>query len=312
MTLDLDYLNIGCGAHFNKRWTNIDFVSQDSNVICHDLSKGIPFPDKSFSVVYASHVLEHFSPSDGKILLNECYRVLKKGGTLRLAVPDLEKIIRSYVLELNRLTNKKGSTLIPLKWLHIELFDQVLRESSGGIMWKFLNDLPIQYRNYIRSRTGWHAQHAFDEIDRVSMQKKIETKEQSLFIRTLRKFKKLIFCKTERNSFLLGFFLSSQEINRISDLSKVFWFKELLIKIILGKDYKCYWIGKFRNSGEIHKSMYDRFLLSELLIDAKFSSLQVQSAFSSNIKNWKDFYLDVDASGKVIKPDSLFMEGVKV
>ena len=94
MTVDLDYLNIGCGTHFDERWTNIDFVSQDSNVICHDLSKGIPFPDKSFPVVYASHVLEHFSPSDGKILLNECYRVLKKRRNPSFSSPDLEKIIQ--------------------------------------------------------------------------------------------------------------------------------------------------------------------------------------------------------------------------
>ena len=43
-------------------------------------------------LVYASHVLEHFGRHQVAKPMLEWYRVLKTEGTLRLAVPDFEKI----------------------------------------------------------------------------------------------------------------------------------------------------------------------------------------------------------------------------
>src|SRR5665213_2847022 len=89
-------LNLGCGEQHHPAWVNVDFVSQDPTVILHDLTKGIPYPDNSFEVVYHSHVLEHFTRSDARKFIQECFRVLKPNGVLRIAIPDLEQIVRNY------------------------------------------------------------------------------------------------------------------------------------------------------------------------------------------------------------------------
>jgi ubiquinone/menaquinone biosynthesis C-methylase UbiE len=44
-----------------------------------------PFDDRSFDVLYCSHVLEHV-PGDHKAM-QECYRVLKSGAWAALMVP---------------------------------------------------------------------------------------------------------------------------------------------------------------------------------------------------------------------------------
>src|SRR5574344_1513960 len=81
---DKEMLNLGCGRCFHKDWINVDYSSCDESVIAYDLTKKLPFEDNSFEVIYHSHLLEHFEKSFAPIFLKECYRVLKKGGIIRI------------------------------------------------------------------------------------------------------------------------------------------------------------------------------------------------------------------------------------
>jgi len=67
------------------------------NVLVHDLSKGIPFPDGSADVVYHSHLLEHLDRDIAIEFMREVKRVLKPGGIVRVVVPDLERACREYL-----------------------------------------------------------------------------------------------------------------------------------------------------------------------------------------------------------------------
>lgn len=109
-SIKMKLLNLGCGTHFHNDWTNLDFVSTGENVIAHDLLKGIPFKNKSFDVVYHSHVLEHFRKEDGAAFMKECYRVLKPGGIIRVVLPNLETIVKNYIqfLDAALLGNKRA------------------------------------------------------------------------------------------------------------------------------------------------------------------------------------------------------------
>lgn len=66
----------------------------------------------------------------------------------------------------------------------------------------------------------------------------------------------------------------------------------------------------FRRQGEIHRWMYDRVSLTGLLARVGFdaSGIRVVGAQQSSITDWRTFELDADATGRIHKPDSLFIE----
>jgi 2-polyprenyl-3-methyl-5-hydroxy-6-metoxy-1,4-benzoquinol methylase len=52
-----------------------------------DVTKGLPYQDSMFDVVYAGMIIEHLIDTD--YFLKECYRVMKRGGVLILTTPNL-------------------------------------------------------------------------------------------------------------------------------------------------------------------------------------------------------------------------------
>lgn len=123
-------LNLGSGLAVTKDWINIDGslnalvavmpvilhsamyrftganqyyskeeycrLLRDHKFIHHDLSYGIPLAHNVADYIYSSHFIEHLNRKDAKHLLNECYRVLKKDGILRISIPDLEYALGLY------------------------------------------------------------------------------------------------------------------------------------------------------------------------------------------------------------------------
>ena len=54
------------------------------------------FEDNTIDLIYSSHSFEYFDRHDAIEVLGEWGRVLKPGATLRLAVPDFDKLIEIY------------------------------------------------------------------------------------------------------------------------------------------------------------------------------------------------------------------------
>jgi len=69
--------------------------------------------------------------------------------------------------------------------------------------------------------------------------------------------------------------------------------------------------GLFRDSGEIHHMMYDRFSLRLLLASHGFSEIECFNASFSRIPNFASFSLEI-RDGVPLKPDSLYMEAIKL
>jgi hypothetical protein len=87
---------------------------------------------------------------------------------------------------------------------------------------------------------------------------------------------------------------------------------ERFLQILLGSEYDTLQVGRFRQSGEVHQWMYDRYSLKRLLEHCGFSRVVQRSATDSYIENWPQFNLDTEPDGSIYKPDSLYMEAVKL
>ena len=131
-------LNLGCGHRFHSAWINVDIVPQHPSVLRADISRAIPFPDRHFDVVYHSHVIEHLRVDDVDRFLRECRRVLKPGGIIRVATPDLERLCEAYLEKL------RAAAVSDHEWLVIEMLDQTVREQSGGAMLEYSGKIPTE------------------------------------------------------------------------------------------------------------------------------------------------------------------------
>ena len=123
-------VNLGSGLAVAKGWTNVDGslnalvagwppsllkavyrltsvkdwfsraeyirLLTDHRFVHHRLDYGVPFESDSVDYLYSSHMLEHLYYDDAKRLLADMFRVLKPGGRLRLAVPDLDHAIALF------------------------------------------------------------------------------------------------------------------------------------------------------------------------------------------------------------------------
>lgn len=279
----MNYLNLGCGRRFHPDWTNINFTSTGLGVIAHNLTQSIPFPDGSQDVVYHSHILEHFSKSHAPTFLKECLRVLKPDGIIRIAIPDLEQIIRSYIFALKQAISGSPEADDNYNWLLLELFDQMVRDYSGGDMAAYLFQDHISNEAFISKRLGIEAKNLI-EFGRQRKQTTIPS--DTWFKRTFRPAYE---------------FLRNRNYRR-----------EIFLKLFLGStDYQALQSGRFRQSGEIHQWMYDRYSLAKLLEECGFQKIVQRTATESYIPNWPDFNLDTEPDGSVYKPDSLFIEAIK-
>lgn len=281
----MNYLNLGCGRRFHPAWTNFDFVSTSEHVIAHNLTQGIPFPDASFDVVYHSHLLEHFPKTEVELFLRECCRVLRPHGVLRVVVPDLEQIVCTYLTALEKASCGSQEWADNYNWIVLEMYDQTVRNQSGGEMAEYLSREHIPNEEFIFKRCGIEAKNLIAAGHQHRQRSQPVSVPQSQSKRLLKQVYRVVRYPTYR--------------------------RELLIKSILGREYSALEVGRFRQKGEIHQWMYDRYSLALLLEKCGLENIIQRSATESYIPEWASWNLDTETDGTVYKPDSLYMEAVK-
>jgi ubiquinone/menaquinone biosynthesis C-methylase UbiE len=271
-------INLGCGSQFHTDWINVDLVSSSPEVRGYDIRKNIPYADREFDACYSSHVIEHFQQSEAEIFLSECHRILKPNGIIRIVVPDLESIVRAYLIYLEKAEAGITEADSNYDWMMLELYDQTVRTVSGGGMATFLLDPNIANKEFIVNRIGNESQNYWcPPISQRSLLEKIISKKPEQLLKNLR-----------------------------ASIAKI------LICIVSGKETtKAFEEALFRNSGEIHKWMYDRYSMKRLLQKTGFSKIEIRQADESSIPNFNTYQLDT-IDGKIRKPDSLFIEGIKL
>ena len=120
-------VNVGCGQTPTPGWKNFDnslsvrfaripllpdllhklrfldtsqyqFIrcARENHIKYGDATKGLPIKGGSVDVVYSSHMLEHLDRNAADGFLKEAFRVLRPGGVIRIAVPDIKKQVAQY------------------------------------------------------------------------------------------------------------------------------------------------------------------------------------------------------------------------
>jgi SAM-dependent methyltransferase len=278
----MQYLNLGCGARYHPAWINVDVVPQGPDVIAHDLTKGIPLPNTSCDVVYHSNLLEHMRRADAQSLMAECYRVLRPGGVMRVAVPDLEQICHLYLKKLNAALSGDVQAGHDYEWIMLELYDQVIRECAGGDMLAWLRQDPLPNEAFVYERIGEEGRGLVRALkDRASERHPLAQRSPLALL--------------------------AQPIRDLSGSLR----RRVVRLLVSPSDLRALAIGRFRLAGEVHHWMYDRYSLARLMRSVGFAKTFEQTAIQSQIPDWSSFHLDVLPNGAVIKPDSFFMEATK-
>ena len=92
-------LHLGCGGKYLEGHVNIDV--EDWAGVCDILASATELPlfaDDSVEHIFSHALLEHIPPWDTLRTLREWHRLLKPGGTIRIEVPDLERIYEDWLV----------------------------------------------------------------------------------------------------------------------------------------------------------------------------------------------------------------------
>ncbi|MGH3205251.1 MAG: class I SAM-dependent methyltransferase [Streptosporangiaceae bacterium] len=121
-------VNVGCGSSPTPGWVNFDnsfsvratrwplvvpvlarlrLLSSQSarlarvaaarNIRFADAAARIPCASGSVSALYSSHMIEHLDRGEARAFLAEVRRILRPGGVVRIAAPDIAGLVRDYL-----------------------------------------------------------------------------------------------------------------------------------------------------------------------------------------------------------------------
>jgi predicted SAM-dependent methyltransferase len=275
------FLNLGCGDRFHPDWENVDMYPYAPGVRVHDLTKKLPYGDEEFDAVYHSHVLEHFPKKQGVGFIRECHRLLKSGGVIRVAVPDLEQIARLYLESLEKASKGMPGWADNYEWMVMEMYDQCIREDSWGALVEYLSRNPVPNLDFVVQRWGVYSLPLIESIRKAA--------------------------KVGRSSPGSPRFAWSYVLRNPGTVLRT-----KLVRLLLGQqDWEALHVGRFRRAGHLHLWMYDSYSLGKLLEKAGFKGPQRVGPVESRIPGWAEFHLDTDPDGQVYKADSMYMEAVK-
>jgi len=194
-----------------------------------------------------------------------------------MAVPDLEAIVKLYLESLVGAISGDTKAVFNYDWAMLELYDQAVRSVPGGKMRTCIAGILEEHEaRFIKSRIGDEASCPAPAMGRA-------TAGRWLWHCLHATAEKLRSTAAVAATFLL---LGSRGAAALRE-------------------------GLFRNSGEVHRWMYDRYSLKRALERAGYGQVRTCVAGESRIPGFPRFELELK-DGKPRKPDSIYVEGYKL
>ena len=139
------YLYLGCGNHRMEKFTHVDLnigknKSGYPDIFC-DISNHIPLPNNHAELVFSRGTMEHLKYSELINCFLENYRILKKGGVVRMLVPDFDIMIKKYL-------NKKCETQQEDEMKRWDLYE---RMPVNGVAETFVNSVLYHDHYYLHN-----------------------------------------------------------------------------------------------------------------------------------------------------------------
>ena len=143
-------LELGAGWNSRPGWLSTDLNPPPGHpCIRLDATKSFDIPSDSFDFVYSEHMIEHISFEDGRNMLEECNRILKPFGIIRIVTPSLgflsrvissdrgvleehyrEWSVKTWVPEAPRVTNAFFLNNFLRAWGHTFIYDRETLEMA--------------------------------------------------------------------------------------------------------------------------------------------------------------------------------------
>ena len=270
-------VNFGCGSIVHTQWINFDLHPVGACARVVDVRQPLPLLTGSVDMCYSSHLLEHLSAQEAAAFLREQYRVLKPRGLIRVAVPDLGGLCRTFANLEARVLDGDERAEFQLEYTYLELFDQATRTEPGGDLYRTWLCCPPDQAAFVEGRAG-------DEYRATAARRGARKGTLSALFRP-------------------GGWGRAWQIVRER-------FVRMTAQALLGK-HAAEGIreGLFRAGGDVHRVMYDEARLARRLLAAGFREPKRMTATESRLPGFAAFNLDAE-NGRVRKPDSLFIEAV--
>ena len=167
-------LQLGCGSYPLDGWFNTDgSISKCFNGVNYlDVSRPFDIPDESFNYIYSEHLFEHLTYRQGKNMLNECYRILKPGGIIRLSTPNIEFLIDLYLhpeKEINKAyiefdSKRTGHPIDPIyaiNHFHTDWGHKIIYDPQS--LTNVLNE--CGFKNIVRCKVGESSHESLNDIE---------------------------------------------------------------------------------------------------------------------------------------------------
>lgn len=152
-------MQIGCGSNILDGWLNTD-LNDSYEIAFLDAGGKFPISANTFDYIYSEHLFEHLKVEQQLNMFQESYRILKKGGVLRIATPTLDFLFDLY----NNPKTPKSKDYVNY---YISYFPQ----------FKKVNELVIdkdEHYNYVINNffKAWGHQmiHNFSSINKLALQ----------------------------------------------------------------------------------------------------------------------------------------------